>query len=369
MAKLMKIGKNYYSDLRMRCNGMECPTPEKQGKHSHRIRRKLSIYQPIALQMLEDLKETGKAQKYPGYTPQKASWNYFKKIHKEFCIQKKRSPQTIYRNELAFRMMEKEKSIQDLSQITPELLQNLITLWESKGKTQSVVTRAIKAIKAAMRIAENKKLIHLQNWRTVEVVDPSARIDYFDVIPFDKILSIVKGWVLTDCVLQGREGLRSGEVYHLEWSDIDFDRHQIIFTSKPHLNWKIKGDRKGKKKRVIPIDEEVEPYLRSIARPHGFVLGADRPKNLKLFYKLLQNAIRRTDVLTHHGKLGNPHILRHTFASHILSNGGTLEELKDLLGHEHIQTTEIYAHLMPHAAISAMKRLPKLCSVLVPLGG
>lgn len=351
MAQLIKIGNKWYSDLRI------------GGK---RIRRALSIYKPEAQRRLADLIDERRAKRH-GYVPENVSWHLFKGLHKDFCISKKRSPQTIYRNELAFRMMENEKHLINLSQITPELLGNLIAAWEQAGKTQSTITRAIKAIKAAMRFAENKGYTQLQNWRVVEVTEPPGRIDYFDVPAYEELLKNVEGWVLTDCILQGRQGLRSGEVYHLEWSDIEFDRQQIFFRSKPHLGWKIKGDKRGTKKRVIPLDEDVEAYLRSIARPSGFVLGPDRPDNLVLFYKLLNNAIKDTGVRTHHGHLGKPHILRHTFASHLLSNGGNLAELKDLLGHEQQKTTEIYAHLMPHAAINAMKKLPKLCSAFVPV--
>jgi len=352
MAQLIKIGSMWYSDFRM------------DGK---RIRRALSPYKPKAKGMLNDLLALRRSEKHQGYRQENVSWNFFKLKCKDYWIKKKRSPQTIYRSELAFRMMEDSKTIYDLRQVTPELLEDLMVLWEQSGRTTSAITRAIKAIKAAMRLAENWDYIRLQNWRKVEVIEPAGRIDYYDFEPFEKLLKQVKGWVLTDCILQGRQGLRSGEVYHLEWTDIQFDREQIYFTSKPHLEWKIKGDKKGTKKRIVPLDQDVKVYLKSIARPSGFVLGHDRPHALELFYKLVQNAIKATGVLTHHGKLGSPHTLRHTFASHLISNGVSLEELKDLLGHEHIKTTEIYSHLMPHAAKNAMERLPRLCSSFVPV--
>lgn len=339
MATLKKIGKMWYSDLRM------------GGK---RVRRALSIYPKVADQMLADMVDLRKAQKH-GNMPKQVSYIYFRERYRDFCRANK-ATQTQYRDDLAFRMMEKTRPVRNISEITPEFLESLKARWKDEGKTLSVVTRAIKSIKTAMRRAEEWKFVTPQNWRSVKVVEPRGRLLYYSMEEYGRLLKICRGNWLTAALLMGRAGLRSGEAYHLEWQDVDFSRHRIWIHTKE--GWSPKGS----KERFVDMQAggDLEAYLRSIARPKGFVLGPDRMTHgsfLAYFTRLIRKA----------GLKGSPHTLRHTFASHLVSAGASLEWVGELLGHGNPRTTKIYAHLMPHATQNAIKLLPKLLSTFVPV--
>ena len=351
MAKLIRIKRqdgsfypNWYSDIRI------------GGK---RIHRALSKFKPVAQKMLDEMKDVARAKRH-GETPKEMSWPFFTRFYLDYRKNKNVDPKTIRKDQVAIRLAERCTTLTRLSDMTPEKMVTIQARAREFKVAESVITRSIHSLKHMMRTAENLKYVPLQNWRIVETRKSPARLDYYDFASFEKLLSFFGGMWRTAILLMGRAGLRVGEVYHLEWQDIQFDIHQICFTSKPHLKWKVKGDKHGTKKRIVPLDEALEAHLKSLPRASTFVLGEDRPRSLELFYHRIQNAIIASGVKTHLGKYGSPHVLRHSFATHLVSNKTTLEEIAEFLGHNDITTTQIYAHLMPHAQAKAIKNLPKL---------
>ncbi len=115
-------------------------------------------------------------------------------------------------------------------------------------------------------------------------------------------------------------GMRISELAGLQVSDFDSSRNVITVVGK------------GSKTRFIPVMPEVKAGLEAL-------LGTD----------LTQSEIRSSVgkwlklISTH----TNPHILRHSFATHLLNNGANMVAIKDLLGHSSIATTQIYAKSSP----------------------
>lgn len=336
MAQLIKIKKMWYSDFR---------------QNGHRINRALSPFREKAQVMLDDMLALRRAAKH-GAVPTEVSWGFFKARYFEYCKASK-SAQTLYRDTLAFRMLDSSVYIRRLTDITPELLERVKGLWQEDGKTLSVITRGLKSIKTAMRKAEDWKYISPQNWRTLKLVEPKARLIYYTMEQYEKLLGVCHDHWLTGALLMGRAGLRSGEAYHLEWSDVDFNLGKIHIH--PKAGWKTKGN----KSRWIPLDGSLQRYLESLPRHSPFVLGGDRP-TLGSWQAYMKRLIKKAKLP------GSPHALRHTFATHLVSNGRTLEEVGELLGHSNPKTTKIYAHLMPQALNSAIKSLPPLSSTFPP---
>jgi integrase/recombinase XerC len=106
---------------------------------------------------------------------------------------------------------------------------------------------------------------------------------------------------------------------------------------------------KRNKERIIPISQnlciKINTYLslkhKEIGEtPQLFVL----PNGNKLYSVLVYRKINYYLGLTTSLDKKSPHILRHTFATHMLNNGSGLETLKDLLGHANLSATQIYTH-------------------------
>jgi site-specific recombinase XerD len=135
--------------------------------------------------------------------------------------------------------------------------------------------------------------------------------------------------------LMYRGGLRVSEALALTPRDVGFARNEIRVN-----------DGKGGKDRIVWVDETSTEILRQWGdlRPRGsFFFSTLRGRQLsdRDVRAMVARRALKAGIRTH----VHPHMLRHTFASEYLEDGGALHELKELMGHEDIRTTEIYLHL------------------------
>ncbi|MBX3235398.1 MAG: site-specific tyrosine recombinase XerD [Nitrospiraceae bacterium] len=112
---------------------------------------------------------------------------------------------------------------------------------------------------------------------------------------------------------------------------------------------------KGDKQRVVPIGETAQRLVRRYlaeARPallkrrmspHVFVTRRGTPLTRQGFWKLLRARAQRAGISI----LPSPHMLRHSFATHLLERGADLRSVQAMLGHSNIVTTQIYTHVEP----------------------
>ncbi|QMU65489.1 MAG: tyrosine-type recombinase/integrase [Flavobacteriaceae bacterium] len=142
-------------------------------------------------------------------------------------------------------------------------------------------------------------------------------------------------------------GLRRNEGYHLQVDDINFDK-QILHVRKGKAN----------KERLVPFNKTNSKYLQDYVydgrinllkdkRESAFFIN-ERGKQLSsqsmsLRLKLLQ---QRTDDLQLQEKNVRLHVLRHSIATHLLSNGMPLENISRFLGHNSLESTQVYTHLI-----------------------
>lgn len=134
-------------------------------------------------------------------------------------------------------------------------------------------------------------------------------------------------------------GIRRSELIGLKTTDIDFYAHTI----------KVLG--KGNKERLIPFGTELAERLqlfldlRQATFPdlddiHLFLTD----KGLSLYPKLVYNIVKQTLSLVTTIEQRSPHVLRHSFATHLADNGAELNAIKELLGHANLAATQIYTH-------------------------
>lgn len=137
-------------------------------------------------------------------------------------------------------------------------------------------------------------------------------------------------------------GLRISELINLKVNDVDFDECIVRVFGK------------GKKERIVPIADVALKYLfiylnkyraiilGSSLSDYMFISNSKKNISRQAFFKILKKEANRSGI----EKIVSPHVLRHSFATHLLSHGANLRVIQELLGHEDISTTEIYAHLI-----------------------
>ena len=130
-------------------------------------------------------------------------------------------------------------------------------------------------------------------------------------------------------------GLRRSEVLNLKKEDVDSSRMLI----------KVKGG-KGKKDRYTTLSEKVLELLRDYYkeyRPNDYLF--ESPNGNQYSATSIQNILKKSARKAGINKRVHIHMLRHSFATHLLEQGTNLRIIQQLLGHDSIKTTEIYTHV------------------------
>ncbi len=143
-------------------------------------------------------------------------------------------------------------------------------------------------------------------------------------------------------------GLRVSEIVCRQVEDIDLDRALCVVR---------KG--KGDKDRAVPIPVALLPALRAwIAdRTTGWLFPSTRSQTGHLSARAFQKSIKLTAARAGISRHVTPHKLRHSYATALLHSGADIIEVRDLLGHSSVATTQIYLHTEPERLRAAVDRL------------
>ncbi len=143
-------------------------------------------------------------------------------------------------------------------------------------------------------------------------------------------------------------GLRVSELVGLRVEDLDLDGGTCTVRHG-------KGDRD----RALPIPARLLPELRSWigTRRDGWVFPSPRSKTGHLSARAVQLSIRAAAARAGISRHTTPHKLRHSYATRLLQRGADIIEVRDLLGHSSVSTTQIYLSSEPERLRSAVDRL------------
>ena len=160
-----------------------------------------------------------------------------------------------------------------------------------------------------------------------ELLDSKPEGDTFDNVRTRVIL-----------ILFYETGIRLSELIGIDDKDIDFVQHSLKVTGKRN------------KQRVIPFGDELERELlaymqmrdETVVKSSEALLLTNRGRRITRtqVYQAVRSNLSEVTTM----KKRSPHVLRHTFATAMLNHGASLEEVKNLLGHESVSTTQIYTH-------------------------
>ncbi|KPL12582.1 MAG: integrase [Bacteroides sp. SM1_62] len=134
-------------------------------------------------------------------------------------------------------------------------------------------------------------------------------------------------------------GMRLSELIQLEDRHIDLYEHTIKVTGKRN------------KERIIPLEHAAIDIIRNYlnlrkqsfpgpSTPRFFITDKGKPLYPKFVYKVVNNYLRLVTTMQQR----SPHVLRHSFATHMLNRGADLNAIKEILGHADLSATQVYTH-------------------------
>lgn len=247
--------------------------------------------------------------------------------------------------------------ISDTSEYSPLHFTDFINLESEEGKSSATIARRLSSVynyfiflKAEGIYKENipsvfkpKLTPRLPNYLTNEEVERLLEAPNSDneIGVRDKAMLEV----------MYASGLRVHELLGLKLENVNFQRG----------NLKVMG--KGSKERIVPLGEFAVHYLLTYINDYRYKNSGSKTKFIflsKAGTPLTRQAfflnIRKYALQAEINKIVSPHMLRHSFATHLLENGCDLKTVQALLGHTNIATTQIYTHVAAKRILSAYDR-------------
>jgi integrase/recombinase XerC len=229
----------------------------------------------------------------------------------------------------------------NLNEVSHQLVRSWVaTLIESQMSSRSV-NRKISTLKTYFKFMIREGYVSKNPMLKVVAPKSKKRLPVF--IEKDQILSLLNDVQFEEGFVGERNklileffyvtGMRLSELINIQIKDIDFDNNLV----------KVLGKRN--KERLIPLSSSVISDLRK------FILKNEKSKFLftnldgdKLYEKAVYRIVNKSISKISSVNKKSPHVLRHTFATHMLNNGADINAIKELLGHANLSATQVYTH-------------------------
>lgn len=266
-------------------------------------------------------------------------------------FQKRYSQHTIisYKNDLTsfFDFLELQFNEQQLPNIKSTYVRSWLAELKGANISSKTINRKISALKTFFKYHLKKNHITVSPMTTVvspklnkrlpEFVDNKDISTLFDYVEFPDDWSGRTARLLL--LLLYSCGIRQAELIGLKEDQIDYSKNSI----------KVLG--KGSKERIIPVSKElIDSIQEYVQKKNELQTSPDKVALLvkedgkKLYPKWVYNTVKKYLSMVTTIQKKSPHVLRHTFATHLTNNGADLNAVKELLGHSSLAATQIYTH-------------------------
>jgi len=236
--------------------------------------------------------------------------------------------------------------LEQLTEVNYSMIRSWIVALVDTGITNRSINRKISSLKTFYKYLLKTKQIEVSPLIKHKALKVSKKIQ----IPFSdkEVEQVISGFEATTFLelrdkliieLLYSTGMRRAELINLEVNDIDLEKLQV----------KVLGKRN--KERILPLLSSVrntaEFYLKErkqvIVPSHTtalFVTSKGEKVYTTLVYRVINNYFSKVSTKVKK----SPHILRHSFATHLLNEGADLNSVKELLGHSSLASTQVYTH-------------------------
>jgi integrase/recombinase XerD len=274
---------------------------------------------------------------------------------KYLAAERRLSPNTFdksYRYDLdSFLIYLEGCGIDDLNHVTAEQIRSFISWCRRKHLSSRTISRRISTLRSFFRF------LLLENYTKT---DPTGLIGHpkqgrslpkaLSIEEVDRLLAAAEQ-LDRGSPLEARNNVMLHMLYATGLRVSELVKLPLVGINRQSGNLRVLG--KGSKERLVPVGEQartlLEEYLDNIrslllkgkTSPSLFVTRQGRAMSRTRYWQILKEIAMRAGI----SKEISPHVLRHSFATHLLENGADLRSVQLMLGHSDISTTQLYTHI------------------------
>ena len=260
------------------------------------------------------------------------------------------SPHTIkaYRTDLQqfFEFLNQSLKISDMSTINRTAMRAYLSTALGHGYNRSSVARKLSSIRSFFRFLCSEG--HIKSNPTVGLSAPRFRNELPSFLSTSEVVELMRRAGGTRVLelrnraileLMYSTGIRASELVGLNLDDLHLHSDTV----------RVRG--KGRKQRIVPFGRPAREALnRYLERRELLATSQERAVFLNRFRRRLSprslgRIVKRWLTAVSTAKKRSPHVLRHTFATHLLDEGADLRAVQELLGHRSLTTTQVYTHV------------------------
>ncbi len=254
---------------------------------------------------------------------------------------KRYSPHTILAYKQDLTQFKNESGLSTWGECRSHHITGFVGLLHRRGMAAKTISRKLSSIRAFFdwlgeRVSHNPAR-GFQTPKSAKKLPSVLDVDQVQALLNFEPGSAIERRDLAIMELLYSSGLRVSELTGLNCEDIDYDNALVRVVGK------------GKKTRIVPVGRQAQDALVAMLKDR-FDAHPGAPLFVNRFGKRLgsrsvQERLKRYGVERLGSSALHPHMLRHSFASHLLESSGDLRGVQEMLGHANISTTQIYTHL------------------------
>jgi len=244
--------------------------------------------------------------------------------------------------------LKQEGNVESWNTVTRNDMTRFLYTLKDEGKSTATIARMISSLKAFHQFLVRENLT--ESDPSLHIETPKKERKLPSVLSTDEVEKLLNIPIHTPLDIRNKAmfeliyatGLRVTELVTLKVSDLHLTMGFVRCLGK------------GSKERIVPLGDVAKQALENYLQDSRHVLlkkqtGIDalflnqhgRPLSRQGFWKILKMVARNAGIT----KNLTPHMLRHSFATHLLENGADLRAVQEMLGHADISTTQIYTHV------------------------
>ena len=261
-----------------------------------------------------------------------------------------------YKNDLSeFELFIKKEKIININNINKQTIIKYYTLLDSKEFSKATLQRRYSALNQFFKflikkeiIEKNPMLLMRRHKKEIKLPKFLSREEIEKLLLAnkpDKNLKTLRNRLIIEMLYS--TGMRVSELCNLPLKSVFFKKNND-YLQQDYIFITIKG--KGQKERIVPLRSVIMPlledYLKLTKKKDQKYLFSSNSKDGFITRRTIENIIKQTAIMANiDPKKVSPHVLRHSFATHLLLQGLDIREIQELLGHSSIDTTSIYTKI------------------------